>query len=271
MKGGTQHTAHSTRKVAVEIPRSVRPVLERVGGMASEQGDAAYAVGGCVRDWALGIQRTTDLDIAVEGESLTLARRLADALRGALRLHAQFGTATVGVGRRRIDLAMCRTETYVRHAAYPRVSPGTLTDDLFRRDFTINAMAIALDPARFGTLRDPFGGLGDVRGRRLRILHPRSFLDDPSRMLRGIRFAQRFGFQWEAATARALGEAMTAGSLGWLNAGRLRKELELMLKEPAPVACLEGLAELLTRSAQGSGFKAQGSCPRPPVHSPERC
>jgi tRNA nucleotidyltransferase (CCA-adding enzyme) len=125
------------------------------------------------------------------------------------------------------------------------VVQGTLHDDLFRRDFTINAMAVALNPPRFGELIDPFGGREDLRDRLLRVLHPRSFIDDPSRILRGIRFAQRFGCQYHQATRHLLEEALAAGALGWLNAGRLRKELDRMLEEPNPLACLRQLWGLL--------------------------
>lgn len=229
----------------MEVPRVVRNLLERIGRMAEEQGMAAYAVGGCVRDWALSLPRTIDLDVTVEGESLRLARRVAETLGGTVRLHEQFGTATVEWGTRRVDVAMCRQETYKRHAAYPRVSPGTLQDDLGRRDFTINAMAMAIAPGRFGDVVDPFGGREDLGRKLLRILHPGSFLDDPSRILRGVRFAQRFGLRWESATERALHAAMAQGALGWLNAGRLRKEFELMLREPEPLACLRQVGRLL--------------------------
>ncbi|MBI4596831.1 MAG: CCA tRNA nucleotidyltransferase [Candidatus Omnitrophica bacterium] len=198
----------------------------------------AYAVGGCVRDWMLGITQTPDLDVAVEGDSLALARAIAAELGGDVTaVHEQFRTATITLEpsalslERHLDIAMCRKETYARPAAYPTVAPGALKDDLRRRDFTINAMAVALAPAQFGRLIDPFHGARDLRRRQLRILHPRSFLDDPSRILRGIRFAHRFHLRWEASTARALRRAVQAGAIGWLNAGRLRKELDLMTRE----------------------------------------
>ena len=129
------------------------------------------------------------------------------------------------------------------------MSPGTLEDDLFRRDFTINAMAVAIAPGRLGMLVDPFQGLRDLHRKTLRMLHGRSFLDDPSRILRGIRFAQRFGLRWERQTQRALKAAIAAGALGRLNAGRLRKELDRMCDEPDPRACFEQFAKLLKPAA----------------------
>ncbi len=147
--------------------------------------------------------------------------------------------------RLRLDVATCRKELYTKPAAYPTVSRGTLADDLFRRDFTINAMAVAIIPDRFGLLVDPFHGLHDLRRKQLRMLHERSFFDDPSRILRGVRFAQRFGLRWERQTEEAARRAIAAGGLGWLNTGRLRKELDRMLDEPNPRACLRGLAMFL--------------------------
>jgi len=223
----------------------VQPLLRRIGALADRQGVSAYVVGGCVRDWRFGRRRTLDLDVTVEGDGVALAREVGRALGAGIVVHPPFGTATLTVRGRvtyRIDVATCRTETYAKPAAYPRVAPGTLHEDLFRRDFTINAMAVALNPGRFGVLVDPFGGRRDVTGRRLRILHARSFLDDPSRMLRGIRFARRFRCRFSPTTAAALRRAMHQGALGWLNAGRLRREFERVMDEPNPRACLQDIA-----------------------------
>ena len=236
-----------TAVTRVRIPPAVEPLLRRIGEAGQALGMPAYAVGGCVRDWLFGLANTADLDVTVEGSGIAVARSAAEALHGTIEPHEQFGTATVILPHplRRVDFATCRKETYAEPAAYPKVRPGRLDDDLFRRDFTMNAMAVALEPARFGRLIDPYQGARDLRGRRLRILHARSFLDDPSRILRGIRFAQRFGLRWELSTRQALREAMAAGALGWLNGGRLRRELTRMLDEPDPVACVRQLAELL--------------------------
>lgn len=231
----------------MKIPSQVRPLLQQIGQIAEAQGLSAYAVGGCVRDWRLGITTVKDLDVTVEGNGIATARAMAHALKGTVTTHEAFGTATLRLpgGKGRVDLASCRKEIYKRPGAYPTVSPGTLEEDLFRRDFTVNAMAIALHPGRFGALIDPFHGARDLRQKWLRILHERSFLDDPSRILRGVRFAQRFGLRWEPGTARAARETLAAGALQWLNAGRLRREMERMLEEPDPRACLQQLEALL--------------------------
>ncbi len=233
----------------VNVPSPVEAILRQVGRLAAARSLSAYAVGGCVRDWRLGITQAVDLDVTVEGDGIEIARQVAETLGGTVTVHQQFGTASVMFAQQthrwKVDVATCRSETYATPAAYPRVAPGTLEEDLFRRDFTINAMAVVIGPGRFGSLIDPFHGARDLSQRRLRMLHERSFLDDPSRLLRGVRFAQRFRLRWDAATLRAAREAIAAGALGWLNRGRLGKELERMLQEPNPLACFQQLASLL--------------------------
>lgn len=235
------------KKYLVKIPAPVKPLLKRIGILTMGLGMPAYAVGGCVRDWYLGIHRPPDLDITVEGDGMAAAKVCAKVLGRRVRVHAQFKTATllpVGKGSR-VDFATCRKESYSKPAAYPRVSTGTLEEDLFRRDFTINAMALALDPGRFARLADPFGGRRDLAAGKLRVLHPQSFLDDPSRILRGLRFAVRFKFQFEEQTARQLKKAVASGALGWLNAGRLERELMRMLEEADAAACIRLLEKTL--------------------------
>jgi len=189
----------------VRIPLRVRPLLARIGRLAAERGVSVFAVGGCVRDWLLGNPSTIDLDVVVEGDGVAFAQLLGEALSARVTTYGQFGTATLLMrrGRRlqRIDIASCRKETYAKPAAYPSVTPGTLRDDLARRDFTINAMAMAINPRQFGTLIDPFHGRRDLRPKQLRVLHANSFLDDPSRIRRAVRFAQRFGMTLKRYTA----------------------------------------------------------------------
>ena len=149
----------------------------------------------------------------------------------------------------RLDVATCRRERYTKPAAYPKVTAGRLRDDLFRRDFTINAMAMPIRPEGLGRIKDPFGGLKDLRAKRLRILHPKSFLDDPSRILRAARFVERYGLTLEPATARCLREALVSGVLIQLNRGRLQKELARMLGEPDSTACLTRFSQWLRTSS----------------------
>ncbi len=240
----------------VRIPADARHLLEELGRIACECQVQAYAVGGCVRDWWLGRRHAVDVDVVVEGDGLAFARHLADRWRVPLTAHAQFGTATLQVminkQAHRLDVATCRKETYAAPAAYPRVTPGTLREDLFRRDFTINAMAMSLAPDAFGCVIDPFGGMRDVRAKRLRILHTNSFLDDPSRILRAARFVPRFGLRLDATTAAALKRAVGAGLIARLNRGRIQKELAQMLREPRPLACAELLERWLRGQVRGT-------------------
>jgi tRNA nucleotidyltransferase (CCA-adding enzyme) len=246
----------------VTVPAHARPVLRTIGRIADQLDMRAYAVGGCVRDWLMRRRANeADLDVAVEGDGIELSRAAARELGGTVTTHEQFGTATLHLGgppTRRIDFATCRRETYARPAAYPKVAAGTLRDDLFRRDFTVNAMAVALNRRRLGTLIDPFHGARDLRRKELRILHGRSFVDDPSRLLRGVRFLVRFGLRWEPRTERAAREAVRAGAIGWLNTGRLRKELDRMTAEANPRACLERFAELFVRVGPPAGRRQGG-------------
>ena len=158
-------------------------------------GLAAYLVGGPVRDRLLGIP-ATDLDITVVGDAPRLAQRLADELGGKLTVHHRFGTATVDTDSVTVDLVTARRETYRYAGALPDVQPGVIEDDLARRDFTINAMAIPVTGDE-SDLVDLHGGTRDLAAGLVRVLHDLSFRDDPTRMLRAVRYAARFGFEIE--------------------------------------------------------------------------
>lgn len=235
----------------VPVPDDVQIFLKEIGSIAKQLGMNAYAVGGCVRDWLLGISGTKDLDVSVEGDGVVVARSFAAAFEVPVTEHEPFHTASLELPLNkalhplRLDLVTARKETYSHSGAYPVVTHGSIRDDLYRRDFTINAMAAALDADQCGKLIDPFSGRRDLFENHLRILHPQSFMDDPSRILRGIRFAHRFGLKWERKTQKALHEALRAGALGRLNIGRVHKELLRMSEERNPKACFEDLAALL--------------------------
>jgi tRNA nucleotidyltransferase (CCA-adding enzyme) len=194
--------------------------------LRSVLGDSrAYLVGGTVRDLMLGLPAGGDLDVAIEGELEPVLERLAaDA-----RHHERFGTATVPLEGMAIDLARTRRERYPRPGALPEVEPATIHEDLARRDFTINAIAVALDD---GTLLDPHDGSRDLERSTLRVLHPGSFADDPTRALRAARYAARFGFGLEQQTAVAL----RATDLGTVSSDRVDAELRRLAAEPDPVA-----------------------------------
>ncbi|MBI3743127.1 MAG: CCA tRNA nucleotidyltransferase [Chloroflexi bacterium] len=222
------------------LPTKVFAFVQRIAEEASETRLPVYLVGGVVRDLFLD-RPVLDADFAVVGDAHALARRLAKRLGGRAVIHDQFGTATVYVEGRSFDLAMTRTERYAHPGALPIVSPGSLRDDLNRRDFTINAMAISLNEGSFGQVIDPLGGRDDVHSRKIRILHDDSFVDDPTRCYRACRYAARFDFTIEKLTNKLLveGTKMVAAVSG----DRLRHEVERTLEEAEPEKAFDLLRE----------------------------
>ncbi len=187
-------------------------------------------------------RRNLDLDLVVEGPAIPLARELAQSRGWRVTTYPQFGTARISRGNFHLDLATARGETYPQPGALPRVRPGTLQEDLFRRDFTINALAIDLTPNRFGELLDFYGGLQDLKLGRLRVLHELSFVDDPTRILRGIRYEQRLGFSFEPKTEELVWR--DGRVLEQISGERLWHELELILREESPEKALLRASEL---------------------------
>lgn len=218
------------------LPDKTFALLEGIGGIAGEMGAKAYLVGGLVRDMFLGVDNV-DLDVSIVGDGLAFARRLGRSLNARVLVHERFLTATLVVpGEIKVDIATARAERYEQPGALPRVLPASLEEDLFRRDITINAMAVSLGPGDFGAMVDPYGGTKDLEAGLVRILHPASLRDDPTRILRIIRFAARFGFEVEENTGRCLEEALEERVLGRISAERLRAEIFLSLAEPDPAA-----------------------------------
>jgi tRNA nucleotidyltransferase (CCA-adding enzyme) len=203
-----------------------------------------YAVGGFVRDLLLGV-RDEDLDLTVEGDGVAFAQQLAAATGGICKGASAFGTAVVIAPEgHKIDVATARRETYKHPAALPTVEPGTVRDDLFRRDFSINTLAFALNGPEAFRLIDWYGGSADLAEGVIRVLHNRSFRDDPTRMFRAIRLEQRFGFVLHRHTLRLLQRAVDKRWIELLSGARLWRELRLMLEGESPVACLRRLDEL---------------------------
>jgi tRNA nucleotidyltransferase (CCA-adding enzyme) len=219
------------------------PVFEAVAA-SSEPYDGVYLVGGTVRDILLG-EPNFDVDIAVEGDAIALARAVADALGGRVRAHPKFGTALVVYGDdQRIDVVTARTEFYDAPAALPSVEHATIREDLFRRDFTINAMAVSLKGDDFGRLVDPFHGRRDLEAKTIRVLHNLSFIDDPTRIFRAIRYESRYGFWMDEHTQRLARGTIEMGLVGDLSSARLRDELIALLEEGDAGASILRLAEL---------------------------
>jgi len=206
------------------------PGLERLGALAQELGQTLWLVGGPVRDLLLG-KAARDIDVVVEGDAMALARAAALRLGGRARVHEAFGTARWDHDDLSVDLATARVEWYEAPAALPRVMHAELRRDLYRRDFTINAMAIALHTLDRAELVDPFGGARDLRQRLLRVLHGLSFHDDPTRAFRAARFAARFDFRLAPQTEGLLRSALRSGVLRALGPERLGAELDRILGE----------------------------------------
>ncbi|MFH1997019.1 MAG: hypothetical protein ABIJ27_08555 [Candidatus Omnitrophota bacterium] len=243
-----ERKARNARKALARVlPEGIVKLLARVGTKAVGAGAGAYAVGGMVRDAILN-RKNIDLDIVITGDAVSLGRTLAKDLRGSVVAHNRFKTAAVVFEREKkrykIDLATARKEYYARPAALPEVSRGTLRDDCARRDFTINAMAVDLNPGRFGRLIDHCGGMDDIRRGTVRVMHDRSFSDDPTRIFRAVRFEQRYGFSIERHTGTLMKRAIRSGAIARTSKDRIRNELVLILKEDDPFRALARLEKL---------------------------
>lgn len=208
----------------------------------------AYLVGGAVRDLLRGAE-PVDVDIAVEGDARSAARAIAERLGGQAREYDRFGTADVTVGGQTLHLVSTRAEAYDAPGELPRVSPASLDEDLRRRDFSINAMAIGLTGDDLGHLYDPVGGLADMHSGTIRVLHERSFLDDPTRLLRAIRYATRLGFELDPETERLAREAAAADALSTVSGARIRDELMDLLSEADAPAAIELMRDLEIHTA----------------------
>jgi tRNA nucleotidyltransferase (CCA-adding enzyme) len=222
------------------LPEPQAHALKTLSALAAERDIAAFLVGGTVRD-LLRRRKNVDLDTLIVGDALALARALAERLNGRATEHEPFGTATVSFPGGHIDLAGARREYYESPGALPTVEPAGGAADLQRRDFSINTLLMDLRPERFGRLVDPLGGQADLRDGVLRVLHGLSFIEDPTRLLRAVRFAVRFGFHFEPGTKRLFATAVMGGFLDRVDGGRIWKELRLGFAEPRPAEVLRTL------------------------------
>ena len=222
----------------------VLPVLRDAGICAEEMGFGAYAVGGLVRDLFLQ-RKTLDVDVVIEGDGIAFASRFSADYGAHLTIYKRFKTANlVFPDGFKVDVATARTEVYEHPAALPLVMPGSIRDDLFRRDFSINTLATCLNPDRFGELLDPFRAVDDIEGKLIRVLHEKSFVDDPTRIFRAARFEKRFDFRMEDVTGRCVSDAVSAGLIERLSGYRIASELRLILQEEDPLPILQRLEEL---------------------------
>lgn len=237
-------TENVNRLIEERLPGNIVRLLRQLGAMADERHVPMFLVGGFVRDVLLRCSNW-DLDVTVEGDGVEFARAVADRYGAGLVLFERFATARLVLpSGLKLDIASTRRESYVQPAALPQVKPASLGDDLYRRDFTINAMAVQLNAARYGILHDPYGGRRDLASRSLRVLHERSFIDDPTRIFRAIRFSERLGFRLEVGTKRLLKAAATTNLIAQLSGPRLRNEIFLLANEPNPNSAFSALARL---------------------------
>jgi tRNA nucleotidyltransferase (CCA-adding enzyme) len=226
------------------LPRDLVQMLEEAGTLANDLGYGVYAVGGFVRDLLLG-RSNMDLDLVVEGDGIAFARTFAERYQARIKAHHKFKTAVVIFpDNTRIDVATARLEYYERPAALPTVQLSSIKMDLYRRDFTINALAVNLAPGNFGTLVDFFGAQKDIKGRNIRVLHSLSFVEDPTRILRAVRFERRFEFQIGGQTNRLIKNALQLNLFNRLSGARIFHELRLIMEEEHPTDCLKRLHEM---------------------------
>jgi tRNA nucleotidyltransferase (CCA-adding enzyme) len=226
------------------LPRHLARSVSRARSLARERRTPLYIAGGAVRDLFLG-RRVVDVDLVVETEAAGFARELARRLGAAWKLHGRFGTAVLELPEGgRIDLATARAEDYEHAGALPRVRAGSIEDDLARRDFTINAMAVEISSARALRLLDSFAGRNDLRRRLVRMMDPRSPFDDPTRAFRAVRYANRLGFRIERRTREWIRTAVRDGVVDAVSGDRLRREVALLFSETDRAAAVRRMERL---------------------------
>ena len=221
------------------------------------QVESVYVVGGVVRDLILG-REPGDADLSVVGDAGAFSRALAGRLGAARPTESEFLTFKITLGNTSegatsIDVVTARAETYPEPAALPDVVPSSIKDDLERRDFTVNSMGISLSDSDWGNLVDPMNGLGDIMRKRIRVLHDASFIDDPTRLFRAVRYAVRLDFSIDSTTKSLIDDSL--GKVDRLSGARLRNEFELMLGEPKRVEILHEAEDLGLLAAISPGLR----------------
>lgn len=226
------------------LPHEPLSLLRVLGKRADEACVSLYLVGGVVRDLLLK-RENWDFDLAVEGDGIAFARLVAARYRTGLAVFERFATARLTFPNGlKMDIATTRRESYAQPALLPTVQPASIEEDLSRRDFTINAIAVQLNAKQFGRMLDPHGGQCDLRARTIHVLHAGSFQDDPTRIFRAIRFEQRFGFHLERTTSRLLAQAASTNLIQQLSGPRLQNEILLLFAERDPVRAIARLGKL---------------------------
>ena len=243
---GQSHARNVRRLMEERLPEPLAAFLRQVGTLGDEFGYSAYVVGGFVRDLLLRVEEhLEDIDIVVEGDGIRFVQALAERCEAHAKIHRKFrtGILTFPDGFK-VDVATARTEHYEYPAAMPVVQSGSLRLDLYRRDFTVNALAIRLNKKSFGQVFDYFGGQRDLKEKVIRVLHSLSFIEDPTRIFRAIRFEQRFRFRLGNFSLNQIKNAVKKELVQKLSGRRIYNELLVIFKEPNPTRILERLHEL---------------------------
>lgn len=253
---GRYETTNVSAQMGRSLPKKLMDLIKAIGRTGDTLGMNVFLVGGFVRDLILGV-KNYDLDIVIEGDAIRFGRILASQFKGALVIHEKFGTATLVKdwpewlgpslhpdNKFKIDIATARRETYEQPAALPTVEFSSLKEDLYRRDFTINAMAVNINRKNFGMFIDFFGGKKDLQSGIIRILHDNSFIDDPTRIFRAVRFEQRLNFQIEKHSEYLITHAVKREMFHRTENQRIRDELILILKEMDPEKAVFRMREL---------------------------
>jgi tRNA nucleotidyltransferase (CCA-adding enzyme) len=256
-----------------QLPTELVNFMWVAGEIAHTRGEKLYLVGGVIRDLLLE-QANLDLDLVVEGDAIELAKQLKKTIQGKITTHPRFNTAKLQWDNWSVDLTTARSESYEKPGALPTVKPSSIEEDLARRDFTINAMAIGLSPGYYGRPVDPHGGRDDLKAKLIRVLHEKSFTDDATRIWRGLRYEQRLDFHLERKTLNLLQRDIAM--LDTISGDRIRYEVECILKEKYPEKVFRRAHELgimakLHPALKGNGWLAkkfeqarQQSSPEPP-------
>lgn len=245
IENGNKIEKNNQLKIIKEnFPEEILNILCKIGSIGDRMKCSVFMVGGVVRDLFLGI-KNYDLDIAVEGNGIKYARELCKILKGKMKSYRKFNTAIIILPNGfKIDIATARREFYEYPAALPKVELSSMKKDLYRRDFTINAMAIQLNKKYFGKLIDFFGGKRDLQSRIIRVLYNLSFVEDPARIIRAIRFEQRYDFKMDKSTEYFLKKAIDDKLLSKLRRKRIADELILILNEIKPERALKRMMDL---------------------------
>ncbi|HPU41209.1 MAG TPA: CBS domain-containing protein [Acetivibrio clariflavus] len=241
---GKEYTSENLSYKLNELPQKVLNVLKSAGKMADDEGYSAYVVGGFVRDLILGVENF-DIDIVIEGDAVAFAQKFASQINAKITVHEKFHTAYVYIDEDlQIDFVTARKEFYEFPGALPVIEIGTIKDDLFRRDFTINCIAMKLNGDEFGKVVDFYGGRRDLYDGVIRILYNLSFIEDPTRIIRAVRFEQRYGFLMDEKTEEFALKAVKSDVLDKLSIERINTEFFYILKEKNTVKMLQRLKEL---------------------------